>query len=244
MAEKEKEAEVEEATTQSQVEETETPKTVTQEDLDAIVAEKDKAYQGLQKVIARKDQELETRKTQPKVQGNAQALKLLTEELASQTDEYGEGKSSSPRIAQIRTQIRLLEQQEARQRYQDQLEGKRQEMRKKAEDVGLDPDGEEFYPVVDAFHIGNLHEAERRISRILKRHETKKEKTVGKATSKTETEIRAEERAKVIDELGLKKQDGGGPSGTSKSFAELEKRYAEGGIRYEEYSAARKKQNL
>ena len=221
MAEKEKEAEVEEATTQSQVEETETPKTFTQEDLDAIVAEKDKAYQGLQKVIARKDQELETRKTQPKVQGNAQALKLLTEELASQTDEYGEGKSSSPRI-----------------------EGKRQEMRKKAEDVGLDPDGEEFYPVVDAFHIGNLHEAERRISRILKRHETKKEKTVGKATSKTETEIRAEERAKVIDELGLKKQDGGGPSGTSKSFAELEKRYAEGGIRYEEYSAARKKQNL
>ena len=223
----EKEAKVEETTTtpEPQVETTEPERTFTQEDLDAIVTEKDKAYQGLQKVIARKDQELETQRKQP-TQSNTQLYKTMLEELEAQssgTDELGQVRKPSPRIAQLRRQVRALEQQEVRQQHQSQLEGERNKMRKEAEDVGLDPDSEEFYPVVDAFHTGNTPEAKRRLDRILKKHEVKETKV-----GKTEEEIRAEERAKVIEELGLKKQDGGSPSGGGGSDDTFLKDYAEG----------------
>ena len=212
---KEKEALVEEttATPEPEAETTETTKTFTQEDLDAIVSEKDKAYQGLQKVIARKDQELETSRKQPPTQSNTQAVKLLLEleeERANTPNELGEVRKPSPRIAQLKAEVRRLEQQEAGKRYQAQLESKRDEIRRKAEEKGIDPDSAEFYPVVDAYYTGNFPEAERRLARIPAKQE--KEQKVGK----TEEEIRVEERAKVIEELGLKKQDGGSPSGAGR----------------------------
>ena len=221
------ETQVEEPT-ETEAEATETVKTFTQEDLDAIVGEKDKAYQGLQKVIARKDRELEQRQThaQPK-SSQVNVLKAMAETLSTGEGEYGEvPEARKAKLAQLRQTITNLEQQERFEQARIVAETEKQRMRQEAADVGLDPDSEEFFPVEDAFDLGNYPAAKRRHERIIAKHT--KEKPVEEKKGKTEEDKEAEIEARILKKYGLDKQDTGGPSAASGSKADKMKAIAEG----------------
>jgi len=209
---------------------TEPIKTFTQEDVDAIVAEKDKAYQGLQKVIARKDREAEQRQKIPAQPKSSQVnvLKAMADTLATGEGEYGEvPEARKAKLAQLRQTIASLEQQERIEQMRIVAETEKQRMHQEAVDAGLDPYSEEFFPVEDAFDLGNYPAAKRRHERILAKHQ-KEAKPVEEKKVKTEEDKEAEIEARILEKYGLTKQDTGGPSAASGSKADKLRAIAEG----------------
>ena len=216
--------------------------TFTREDLDAVKAEAEARIAGLNRVVSRKDRELEeAKRLQSQPVSQIPILKTLIEEMeATPTpDEYGVTKPS-PKLAGLKRQVAILEQQENAARVKAYAQTEHQKLVQQITDAGLDPNSEDFYPVEDAWEMGNYAVAARRVERILAKQKPKEETTVVKG--KTEEEIRTDEREKVL--VKYKIQDIGTPSGSSSSFKRIEQDYADGKISIGQYKKARKEQGI
>jgi hypothetical protein len=217
--------------------------TVTREEFETLkqmLGEKDKAYQGLQKVINRKDSEINKLKKQTPQTGNQTLQELLELVGGDDMDVARTGKIERLK-AQLARETQLQQQDRITADTRDALD-------QRIYDAGLDPNDAMFDGVNDAFELaanvsGNFQTAERRLDRILaqtKRVETKVETQVESNESEEDRiERLAEERTlQKLKEKGLLKTETGGPSASSGSFVEKEKRYIKGNLSREEYEKA------
>ena len=194
-------------------------KTFTQEEVDTMISEKDKAYQGIQKVVGRKDRELDDlRRQQPKQVGSddTSTLEIMLQDKKLQS-QYGE---SDPMIRALENEITkrkaVATQNQQYQAWQDWKVAEREKRQHAIVDVGEDPDDPKFDTVWDSFAIGvnspeaDLSDTDKRLGRILG-------KPKGKTKSEDEAQ-RIEARAEALALEKLKKTPGwrdheGAPSG-------------------------------
>lgn len=220
-------------------------KTFTQEELDAfkaeIEAEADKRYQGIQRVVSKKDQEIERlRKAQPRETGDDTLLEVMLQDRRSKATELGE---PDPVIARLETELaqrKRKQTQEAQLRWQEQVtQQHREKFDQRIQEAGLDPNDERLDDFQDAFEDaqedGRFGKAERKLNRILSK--VKEPKGKGKSeTDEERIERLAEEKLRAkMEEQGLLITETGGPSASSGSWLEFEKRYIAGKVPPEEY---------
>ena len=173
-----KEAEVKQPTEQPPAEappEAET-KTFTQEEVDALLVEKDKAYQGIQRVVSKKVEEIEGLRTQATestggVDTSALEFMLKDKRLQSQ---YGDADPMIPVLeAEITKRKNIATQKQQYQSWHTWKTTEKGKRRQLITDAGENPDDEKFDRVWDAFNIGvnsaegDLSEADKRVARIL-----------------------------------------------------------------------------
>ena len=207
-----------EATPNPEVE-TPTPEAAkySQKDVDDFLAEKAKTIvdlesqvKGIRKLQSESAQEVNRLRTQPQSSGMMEALEAVIKAMPQKTDEMGNA-VANPAIKQAQQRLTYLKQQEVAKKRVDFLEVEKQKMHQEITDAGLDPNSAEFDTVEDAFDLQNVQAARRRLDRALKMHKGGKEQKVAEEKKpKTEEEIRADERAKVVKEWT--KQDNGSPS--------------------------------
>ena len=203
----------------------EVAKTYTQEDMDALKTEYDSKVadlhnqnKGIRKLQSEAVRELNRLKSQPQSNGNTEVLEAMLKAIPKQQDEYGNPAAASPEVRRAEAILRSAKQREAEQKRTAYYEGLRQKavderltMRKEIEEVGLNPDSEEFALVELAWDNNNPAAARKWLDKAL----GKRSKAEPKGDKvKSEDEVRADERAKVIKELT--KQDVNVPSRAGK----------------------------
>jgi hypothetical protein len=229
--------------------ETQTEPPTQEQDVDALIAqakaeveaEWQKKYQGLQKVVSKKDRELQKYK-QPEVSPtqtpntNLEAMKLVVSDLEARDAELG---TVNPRIAQIK---QMIDEEEKRQVYEQQVvgwqrtvESAREKIEAQIEDAGLDPNDPKLDSVWDKFDIaayqtGNFDAVNKRLERVLKSVKPKEEKEpVGeKDLEEKVKKLAEEEKKKWLIEQGYLSSDVGPPAGAMGDDAEFLKRYSAG----------------
>lgn len=204
-------------------------KTYTQKELDAILAaekEREEArVKGLNKVVSRKDSEIEALKKQP---GDAVTLPVLRKMAAALEEAISDGYGSEERSQSAKLKLAAINQeitQMATNAERAKTEAIRDNMWAKIKELGLNPDtsaedyDERLDPIVQFWKLGDIPEAQRRLDKLASKIEKERQKVAEVETPKVDVaKLEAEIRAKVIKELGLDKQDVGGGAGGVTSF--------------------------
>lgn len=200
------------------------PQTIsmTREELDAKVAEAKaeamKEYQGIQRIIAKKDQEIEYLRGQTsKPRTSTPAYKALLDALEAGQDALGEPNPKLTLAKQIIAEEEKREAQEVVYRQQEAIANKaKDDLANKIKEANLNPEDEMFDDVWDAWDLSNaldgkFERAERKLSRILKNVKPPEKK------EEDEEEI----ARKVLEKKGLLKSETGGPSGVSADWEQV-----------------------
>jgi len=222
---------------------TEQPKTFTQEELDAIVANKiaeekaksDEAYKGLQKVITKKDQEIQSKKSDT---SNLKILNLL-EELAD-----AKSNDDFDAVKKIGDKIKATKSEFNRNQAAEQLQAQGWEIQNMITSAGLDSTAPEFEKMRQFYAAGLVDlaktEARETIARNTRKEEVKVEEKKPEVKVKSEAEIEAEIEARILKKYNLTKQDTGTPSGMGATREKAHADYAAGRITRSQYEAALK----
>lgn len=173
----------------------------TQEDIDTRIAEAlkkqdeewQKKYQGLQKVINKKDRELSKRKAEPfREDTTDNTLKLWLQTKEQQEKASGE---VDPMIPILRDELKKREwqAQQAKQMrdWQTAVDEQRESVIQQIEEAGLDPEDARFDPVWDKFEVaayttGDFSSVSKRLDRALK--------TIPPKPSEVKVEVKPEEK--------------------------------------------------
>jgi 23S rRNA U2552 (ribose-2'-O)-methylase RlmE/FtsJ len=219
-------------------------KVYTQVELDAILSAQklveENRVKGLNKVVSKKDQEIEHIRKQN--QPNEVTLKTLTrmanvleKTLATGGYENEESaKAAKTELAGIRSEIA----QATSMSQTAQVDAYRNTLHQRIIDAGLQPTDDRLEAVVEAFEDGRFDRATKKLDKIL--NEVAKEKPMAetKETPKVDVDkIKADIRAEVMKELGLTKQDAGGSVSNSSRMTAYEK-YAAGEMSSEDFRKA------
>lgn len=193
--------------------ETQTP-TFTQEDLDNARLEGQRQYQGLQKVIAKKDRELDALQRKAPT-SNKKVLAAVLDEIDRPQEELYQDPGRGSRISQLRVDLEREEQLERMNAYAQQ---ERERINQIIEDAGFSPTDEAFEDVEDAYDLsmmdGNFARAEKKARKIIGK--------LAKPVKEPEPDIEKlveEGVRKMMEEKGELTMPAGGPSGAlSKSW--------------------------
>lgn len=199
--------------------------------------EAEETYKGIQRTLARKDdeiKELKERANRPQATGNLNELMLQA--LKSQQSDFSE---PNPVIAQME---KALEQEKQRVAYQEQIRRqeqivsqKRDEFERKITEVNpnLDHDDESLDVFWDAFDYARdvsgtagFAKAEKRLNRILQKVTKKSEPNPDKSEEQEREEL--EKAGKLKTETGI-------PSASGLSFQDFEERYNKGLVPLAQY---------
>ena len=211
---------------------------LTEDEVTEIIKDREhweESYKTLQRTDTRKTQELEALRKQPQPQstGNTEVLEAILNSIPQPKDEYGNPTAPSPEVLKAQAALKTAKQHERQVKYAAHIKGleekaveERQKMFKEAEDAGIDPHGEEMRFVELSWDANNAPAARKWLDRALKKVKPKGE--TAKTEEEIRAEVRAEEKAKAIEDLGLKKQDGGSPSGGGGSDETFLEEYSQG----------------
>lgn len=229
-------------------------RTYTQEELDAETArvrqEELEKYQGIQRTIAKKDQEIERlRKQAPEpTSSDDRIAEIILQEKKRRQAELGEVDPTIPQLeAELAERKRRAAQATQFAKQEAIVKDERAKLDKKITDAGLDPNDDRFLDVDESFNLaaaytGNFEIANKKLDRILKQVKPKGENVEKPKEGETEAEKidrLAEEKArKMLEEKGLLTTETGGPSASSPSVAEARAKFARGEITEEEAKKA------
>lgn len=200
-------------------------KTFTQEDWDAAKAELEERvrqeefvkYQGLQKVISKKDAEIERLAKQP---SNTKTMTTVVDELERLSQSaYESDPASQARISTLKTQLAAEEQRA----YQENIIHQNQErINQEIKSAGYDPTDDRFEGVWDMFEVASVDgvftRVDRKLEKVLNKIPVVKEETNVVDIEKL-VEEKAEEKLRVkMEERGLLHTDLGGASGGEQTF--------------------------
>lgn len=201
--------EEEEQTPEPEVEQETLTKTYTQEDLDNARLESQRQYQGLQKVVARKDREIADLRHKSPQASNKKVLAAVLDEMDKPQEELYQDSGRGSRISQLRVDLEREEQLDKMNAYAQQ---ERERINQIIEDAGFSPTDEAFEDVEDAYDLsmmdGNFARAEKKARKIIGK--------LAKPVKEPEPDIEklVEERArKLMEEKGELSMPAGGPSG-------------------------------
>jgi len=212
-------------------------KTLSQEELDTLIqeaktqgkAEAEETYKGIQRVLAKKDEEIIALKqlSQDKGRGVSMApYKIMLEEMEARQD-FGE---PNPRIAQLKSLITEEEQKDATSKQAREIEQYTQTWKEKLEgkitQVGLSPDDEQFDDVWESFDLtykvdGKFERAEKKLDRILKGV-----KPMEKTDNDFEERLKAE-KLTWMKEHGLLEKETADPSAAALSDRKIQDDFTE-----------------
>jgi len=208
-------------------------KSYTQEELDAFVEqakqEEFQKYQGIQRTVAKKDQELEQlRRQAPQAIPNTTLKGIVDEIERLQTrEDYSPDPASQSRIAQLKGEIVREEQRVAQQQAYAQMDAIanqwRERLDQKIRDAGFDPSDDKFDGVNDAFTIANsvdgkFEKAEARLDRILGKAKPTQETKPKESEEEKINRLADEKYTQKLKDEGLYKTDTGSPSGAGSAI--------------------------
>lgn len=187
-----------------------------------VKAESEKKYKSLQRVIDKKDKQIQ-KLSQPQSQ-STKALEAMREELRANDPESPRIQVIDAEIERIKKEGETLKQMREVEQY---TEDWRTKLTGKIEEAGLDPEDDRFDDVWENFELhyqidGKFDIAERKLDKILKgvnkvAEEPKKEEA---NLEKILEERLKEEKRKWMEENGLTEKETGLPSGTTRTFTE------------------------
>ena len=212
--------------------ETEETTTFTQEEVDAMLLEKDKSYQGIQKVVSKKDAEIQrlrkqTESSNPTV-SNSALLKLIP-----LIEGLGGDEIDPARKQKLVADLQGVKQSITDDQWQQQVKTRGSEINNLITDASLDPSSKEFRAMRAYFKQGSFNEAREEAEEVVARLKEKTEAVVEpeKKPVKTEEEIRAD----VLKEFNLTPVATGGPQAAASTKSQARADYAAGEISTEEY---------
>ena len=200
-------------------------RTYTQKELDTMLAqakEREEArVKGLNKVVSKKDTEIEALK-----KGSGEVPLSILRKMATTLDKtlaagYGDEEATRAAKSELASINKEITQIQAAGELA-KTEAIRDGMWNRIKELGLDPDpssdgyDERLDPIVAFWQTGNIQLAQQRLDKLATKIE--KEKAVETPKPVDRDKLKAEMRAEIIKELGLDKQDSGGVGGGVTSF--------------------------
>ena len=226
---------------EEKVETTEVPselKTFTQEEYDTALAQKDSAYQGLQKVINKKD--LHIGNLEQNLQGYdglKNTVNRLEIEMAYRKEEPEvEGESKTPNITEI---LKQSESRRQTEKNQEQFQKNISDVKELIIDAGLDPNDEDFAEAEFFATHGNFPLAKKKVKEVIGSKSSKDTDPKDTETLEEKAEKRAQE---ILREKGSFRAESATPSGRAGSFQEFEEKFLKGLIPLEEYTNRARKE--
>ena len=194
---------------------------LSQEEIDARIAEakeRGKAdaweeYQGIQRVVAQKDQkivELERQVAQASKTVEDDLVEILLQERKGKASEYGEEDTLIPKLEGILAKRKEAQKQTQLQAYYSKADA----IYKKAEEAYSEDDVDSLHAIRTLIRAGDFDLAEKKIAKASKREEKKE------AEAKTDTSpfVSEEAKRKWMEEHGLLESETPSPSGGSRRF--------------------------
>lgn len=211
----------------------------------ALAEEKEKGFKRLQRQLSEKKKAT----PQASTSGTARALQEMIGAIEAQAGEVGElSPVTQSKLNAARQQLAGLEQQAVYERQEAVTNQYRDSFIAKIEATGLDPDDEKFDRVWNIFDraedrkgVPGFEQAEKRLDRILKSAEPKKEEPK-KEPELAEDDERVQVAArKLLEKEGKLKTHEGTPSGASGSDADFKKGLGDGSIPLDKVNMERAK---
>jgi hypothetical protein len=222
-------------------------KTYSKDEVQELLKEQ---YNTLNKKLSAQGAEIARLRKSPQADNSEKVIESLIRDKKSRQAESG---NEDP-------EIKVLEQELASRKYQQQIrqqrelvEDKRSEYYSKLQEAGLELDDIVTADLDDALDDeiymgdGSFKRAERQFKKLLKSVPKKEETKVEEKETPKETEEQMRERIEreLLEKHGLTKPEKAKPSGSGeREFADVEKDYVEGKVSRKEYEEARKSRGL
>lgn len=215
-------------------------KSFTREELDTAMEqvrqEEMAKYQGIQKVVSKKDREIEDLRkrgyTQPSQ--DDKLLELMLQDRREKSSEYG---GYDPLIPQLETELAARKERQAYQesqiKKQEYTDNWKEKLNTRINEAGLDPNDGQFDDVWETFDIaysvdGKFERAEKKLDKILK--SVKPEAEPKETEEELKKRLREEVKREIMLERGELETETGLPSGGNLGDAEFITQFSEGKV--------------
>lgn len=194
-----------------------------------------KQYQGLQKVVAKKDKEIQ----ELKGKSTTSPYKRIIEEM--EQSEYAD----PSRLQRLRAELEAAENEERMNQALAYAQGEKEKLTKQIEEAGFDPEDDMFVDVDIAYDNafygnGDFSKAQKKLNQILKQNK----KEVPKVEEKKLTiddipeELREEIYRQRMEKSGQLDTEEGGPSAAPSNAMKIMEAYAKGEATDAQYKQA------
>jgi len=214
------------------------------EELEQLRAEKlrlEEGYKGLQRKLNQVNTELSKRSaSEARLDTLEQTQRILVGMLQERENIQVDDIPEKQKVDYLKKFDETIAQQKLKIQ-QEEMAAKVRDYQARTDALKLDANSDEYLDIKDLVLEGKFQRAENKLARLeasMKDTTVKEEKT--EARKETDDEI----FERIARQKGLLKTDTAVPSGKTSSFEDVERRFSEGEISFNEYSEARKKAGI